>query len=544
MPSHHNHDHITCGVGETAEQIKQDINHHLVSNLGADPERTDKFRCFKALAFTVRDHLVRRWIQTQRSYYDEEAKRVYYLSLEFLMGRLLTNSLINLGLMDSTKKALADFGFELEDIEAQEVDAGLGNGGLGRLAACFLDSIATLGLPAYGYGILYDYGMFFQKIENGFQVEIPENWLRYGNPWEFDRSEYLYLVEFGGRVEVGSDEKGRQIFRWVDTEKVNAMPCDLMIPAFGHDNVINLRLWSAKATREFNLDYFQRGDYINALEEKAMSENISKVLYPSEEVVAGRALRLKQEYFFVSATFQDIMRRFKKHSRSFSIFPDRVAIQLNDTHPTLAIPELMRILVDHEGLGWEDAWSICIKTFGYTNHTVMPEALETWPVELMAKILPRHLQIIYEINHRFLESVKESYPGDVDRLRRMSLIQETPDRRVRMAHLAIIGSHSVNGVSAVHSEIIKNRVFKDFYEMYPERFNNKTNGVTPRRWILQANPTLSELITEKIGSGWVTDLERLKDLAPLAADSEFRERWRAVKRFNKTRLADYIKINN
>ncbi|MEW5722290.1 MAG: glycogen/starch/alpha-glucan phosphorylase [Thermodesulfobacteriota bacterium] len=520
--------------------MKEDIRRHLMSNLGTDPDRADSYRVFKATAYAVRDQLVKRWIETQRSYYDEHAKRVYYLSLEFLLGRLLSNCLINLGLEETCVEALKELGFSLEEVAEQEVDAGLGNGGLGRLAACFMDSIATLGMPAYGYGILYDYGMFIQDIVDGFQVEKPDNWLRQGNPWEIDRPDYLYTVEFGGWVEPYTDEGGRLRHRWHAAEKVQAMPCDILVPGYGTHNVINLRLWSAKATRDFNLEYFQKGDYVEAIEEKARSENISKVLYPSEEVRAGRRLRLKQEYFFVSATFQDIMRRFKKRHPDFSVFPDRVAIQLNDTHPAVAIPELMRLLVDQEQLGWEQAWDICQKSFGYTNHTVMPEALETWPVEIMGSVLPRHLEIIFEINRRFLEDVSARWPGDVERLRRMSIIQETPEKRVRMAHLAIVGSHSVNGVAAVHTEILKARVFPDFLEMFPGRFNNKTNGITPRRWLLQANPRLAELITEKVGPAWAADLTRLNELAPLADDPEFRARFRGIKRENKRRLAEYI----
>ncbi|MEW6263410.1 MAG: glycogen/starch/alpha-glucan phosphorylase [Thermodesulfobacteriota bacterium] len=540
MANQTSYEDLPCGVNDAVDDIKKDIRHHLLSNLGADPYRADAFRTFKALAFTVRDHLIRRWVQTQRSYYDENAKRVYYLSLEFLLGRLLSNCLMNLKLYDRARAALVELGFNWEDIEEQEVDAGLGNGGLGRLAACFLDSIATLALPGYGYGILYDYGMFHQKIVDGRQIEQPEKWLRYGNPWEVDRPEYLYLVRFGGRVEAYVDDKGRLQHNWVDTDDVMAMPCDVMIPGYGNDNVINLRLWSAKSTHDFNLEYFQKGNYIQAVEDKAISENISKVLYPSEEVIEGRTLRLKQEYFFVAATFQDIVRRFKKRGRSWQYFPDLVAVQLNDTHPTLAIPELMRILVDEEEVGWEDAWEICVKTFGYTNHTVMPEALETWPVDLVERVLPRHLEIIYEINRRFLDDVTARYPGDLERLRRMSLIQETPERRVRMANLAVIGSHSVNGVSAVHTGIIKTDVFKDFYDLYPERFNNKTNGVTPRRWLLQANPGLAGLINGRIGQDWIVELDRLRDLIPLAQDPMFRAKWWDVKFQNKKRLAQYI----
>ena len=533
-------DDFDVSISDSIEGIKSDIRRHLMGNLGADPVRADAFRIYKALAFTVRDHLVNRWVKTQRTYYDESAKRVYYLSLEFLLGRLLDNCLLNLDLDEKVRTALTEMGYRLEDLAEEEVDAGLGNGGLGRLAACFLDSMATLGVPAYGYGIRYDYGMFTQHIVNGYQVEKPDNWLRWGNPWEIDRPEYQYPVKFGGRVETYTDEQGRWRHNWIEDHRIGAMPCDVLIPGFATQNVINLRLWAAKSTQEFNLQYFQHGNYVQAVEEKAKDENISKVLYPSEEVREGQELRLKQEYFFVSATFQDILRRFKKKISDFSLLPERVAIQLNDTHPAVAIPELMRILLDEELLNWDEAWEITVPTFGYTNHTIMPEALESWPVDIMGRILPRHMEIIFEINRRFLDEVKQRWPGDMDRLRRMSIVQEPPDWRVRMAHLAIVGSHSVNGVAAVHSQILKDRVFRDFYEMYPERFNNKTNGVTPRRWVLQANTELSGLITEKVGQGWPVDLDRLRDLEPMVEDADFRHRWREVKRKNKERLSSYI----
>jgi glycogen phosphorylase len=386
--------------------------------------------------------------------------------------------------------------------------------------------------------------MFFQIIADGFQIEQADNWLRSGNLWEIERPEYLFTVQFGGKVESFQDAKGQERKRWTDTNKVLAMPCDTMIPGYKNGHVINLRLWAARATREFDLNFFQSGNYVQAVEEKAKGENISKVLYPSESVSEGKELRLKQEYFFVSASFQDILRRFRKRYRNFRFLPDRVAIQLNDTHPSIAIPELMRILVDEEDMPWSEAWDVCVHTFSYTNHTVMPEALETWPVELMERILPRHLQIIYEINQRFLNEVRSRYPFDEDKVRRMSLIEEWPERRIRMANLSIIGSHSINGVSEVHTRIIRERLFRDFAEMFPDRFNNKTNGITQRRWLLQANPTLSRLISDKIGSGWVTDLERLRDLEAFAEEPDFQERWRAAKLANKRRLAVYIKRKN
>jgi len=524
---------------DTAEEIGKDIVKHLSSTLGHDPSFAEPYYYFKAAAYAVRDRLVDRWIETQRSYYSREAKRVYYLSMEFLPGRFLRNNLVNMLIDEQCQDALARHGQHLDEIEEMEFDAGLGNGGLGRLASCFLDSFASIRLPAYGYGIRYDYGIFYQVIEDGCQIERCDNWLRKGDPWVFERPEHMYEVRFGGRVREYTDETGRFCHRWEDTENIMAMACDTLIPGYGNNNVINMRLWAAKSTREFNLDLFNTGKYIQALQDKVLSENISRVLYPSEEVQEGRELRLKQQYFFVSATFQDIMRRFRKRKVEYSRFPDMVAVQLNDTHPTIAIPELMRILLDEERLSWEEAWGICVKTFGYTNHTILPEALETWPVETMEKVLPRHMQIIYEINRRFLNDVRRVFPGDSDRVRRMSLIQEEP-RRVRMAHLGIVGSHSTNGVSKLHSRILKEQVFRDFHEIYPDRFNNKTNGVTPRRWVLTANPLLSDLITRTIGDEWITDLSRLSELAALAEDESFRAGWKKVKRQNKERLARYI----
>jgi starch phosphorylase len=534
-PAQHQADKVNYRVA-----IKREMRHQILSTLGGDPDRLDNNRCYKALAYTVRNQLISKWIQTQRSYYTEDIKRVYYLSMEFLLGRLLTNTLINSGINEPSKIALEELGFNLEEIEEREMDAGLGNGGLGRLAACFLDSMATLRIPTFGYGILYEYGMFYQRLVNGYQVENPDNWLRYGCPWKIERSDQFYIVKFGGWVDSCRDEGNRWRYTWQEEESVLATPCDILLPGYGNDFVINLRLWAAKSSREFNLDFFHKGNYFEAMEEKVKSENISKVLYPSEDVQEGRELRFKQEYFMVSATFQDIIRRYKKSYNTFEKFPELVAVQLNDTHPAIAIAEFMRLLLDEEGLDWEFAWELCVKTFGYTNHTIMPEALETWPVEMMRTILPRHLEIIYEINHRFLEKVALIYPDDINRLQRMSLIEENHEKRVRMAHLAIVGSHSINGVSQVHTRILQQKVFKDFYEMLPERFNNKTNGISPRRWLLQANPPLSELISENIGSEWITDLDRLQDLMPLADNPDFRERWREVKQRNKKRLARLI----
>jgi len=521
--------------------IKDNIIHHLMSFQGRDPERSGAADIYKALAYTLRDIMVEKWIKTQKTFYAKKKKRVYYLSLEFLIGRSLENSLLNLGIYDEVVKAVADLGYNLEEIREHEEDAALGNGGLGRLAACFMDSIATLKIPAYGYGIRYEYGLFFQQLIDGYQVETPDNWLRYGTPWEFERRMPVFPVHFYGRISSYQDEKGCYRTKWVDTKDVMAMPCDMLIPGFMNDHVINMRLWTARASRELDLKYFSRGDYIGAVESKVSSETISKVLYPPDHNLAGQELRLKQQYFFVAATFQDIFRRYRKNNKSFDNFSDEVAVQLNDTHPSIAIPELMRLLLDIEGLSWEKAWRICTNTFGYTNHTLMPEALEKWSVELMGKVLPRHLEIIYEVNQRFLDMVALQYPGDQKRLRDMSIIEEGPIKKIRMAHLAIVGSHSVNGVAELHTKLLKERLFSNFHTFYPGKFNSKTNGITPRRWLLMANRELSALITSRIGSGWVTSLDRLREIEKFIDDREFCESWRQIKRNNKIRLVQYIK---
>ncbi len=522
------------------EKLWQDITHNILRFLGRDPEMAGKREIYLALAYTLRDILVTRWIRTQKEYYAKRRKRVYYLSLEFLIGRSLGNALVNMNLYDEVEKALAKLGYDLSEIREEEEDAALGNGGLGRLAACFMDSIATLRIPAYGYGILYEYGIFFQKLANGQQVELPDNWLRYGSPWQIARAKHLHPVQFFGHTEQYVDEQGRFRSAWVDTEEVMAMACDFLVPGYRNRHVINMRLWTARASRELDLSSFQQGDYVAAVQNKVQSETISKVLYPSDDIREGQKLRFKQQYFFVAATFQDIFRRYKKKNKTFDEFADTIAVQLNDTHPAIAIPELMRLLVDIELLDWDKAWDLCVKTFGYTNHTLMPEALETWPVEIFARILPRHLEIIYEINRRFLDEVNRRYPGDLERLRRLSLIEEGPVKKVRMAHLAVVGSHSVNGVAELHSHLLRTRIFPEFHELYPGKFNNKTNGITQRRWLLKANPQLAALITESIGDAWVTDLYRLRDLEKLADDLTFQKKWRQVKKNNKMRLARFI----
>ena len=521
-------------------RIRIDIKRHIQFTQGNDPDLADRRQVFLGLCSAVRDRLVERWLRTQRACYELLAKRVYYLSLEFLPGRFLRNYLTSLQIEEEAQEALHSLGYDLEDIEEEEWDAGLGNGGLGRLASCFLDSMATLQLPAYGYGIRYDYGIFYQHIVNGYQHEQSDNWMREGTPWEIQRPEVLYPVHYYGRSESYRDAQGRVRHRWVDTESVLAMASDFLVPGYGGEYVTNMRLWVAKSSREFNLQEFNQGDYVGAVEAKVLSENISKVLYPSDEMAQGRELRLKQQYFFVSATIQDIFRKFKKQHREWSGFPEAVAIQLNDTHPTIAIPELMRQLMDEEGLGWDEAWQICQGTFAYTNHTVLPEALETWPVDVLGRLLPRHLEIIYEINQRFLEEVRTEYPQDQELPARVSLIQEGPVRRVRMAHLAVVGGHAVNGVAKLHSQILREQLFRDFDRIFPGRLRNVTNGVTPRRWLVQANPPLTKLITSAIGPEWVKDLQQLRRLEPLAEDPEFRKAWRETKRENKKRLARYV----
>ena len=531
-------------IAQDKESIKKAIIYHLHYTIAKDQYTATRRDYYTALAYAVRDLTIKRWIESQRAYYDQDAKRVYYLSMEFLMGQSLKSYLINLEVFEPCQKALEDLGFDLEEMASLEWDAGLGNGGLGRLAACFLDSMATLSLPAYGYGIRYEYGMFYQRIEKGCQVETPDNWLRYGNPWEVGRPEYLYPVYFGGRVQETTDSQGRMKVEWVDREEVVAMAYDTPVPGYGNTCCNSLRLWTAKSSRGFDLNYFNHGDYIRAVEDNNRTENISRVLYPNDNVVIGKRLRMRQEYFMISATLQDILRRYKKHHKTLDELADKIAIQLNDTHPSLAIPEMMHLLMDREGLEWDKAWNLTTRIFGYTNHTILPEALERWPVALMQQLLPRHMQIIYEINRRFLNEVSIRFPGDVGKLSRLSLIEEGEDKKIRMANLAIVGSHSINGVSALHSEILKERLFKDFYDFKPEIFTNITNGVTPRRWLKLANPHLAKLITDTIGPSWITHLTDLKKLLPYAADANFRKAWDDVKHVNKKELANHIRFGH
>lgn len=528
--------------GLDVESLKQSIVNHLRFTQAKAPERATDRDVFVAVAMTVRDRLIDRWIATRRAYYGRtDTKRVYYLSLEFLIGRTLGNSLINLHLYDELYQALADLGYDLELIRDLEEEAGLGNGGLGRLAACFLDSMATMELPAYGYGLRYEHGMFTQRIREGRQVEEPDDWLRTGSPWEIARPESMLRISYYGRSASYRDEKGRLRFRWVDTQDVLALPYDVPVPGYGTNTVNTLRLFSTKATTEFDLNYFNHGDYLRACGEKSQAENITKVLYPKDDFAEGQELRLKQEYLLVSAALQEILNRFRSQHENWALLPDHAAIQLNDTHPALAIAEAMRLLMDVHGVEWDEAWDITTRTFAYTNHTVLPEALETWPVALLERLLPRHMEVIYEINRRFLDNVRRQRPGDVAAVERMSLIQESPQRRVRMANLAIVGSHAVNGVSALHSRILVDSLFRDFHALYPGKFSNKTNGITPRRWLKKANAPLAYLISEAIGDRWIRNLDELERLVPLAGDAGFRAQWREVKRLNKERLASYLR---
>lgn len=524
------------------EAILQDFGRRMLYSVGRDRYTATELNVYHALAYAVRDRIMERWFRTQEMYYQRDVKRVYYLSLEFLMGRALETNILNLKAGPAFSEAMGELGFDIEALAAKETDAGLGNGGLGRLAACFLDSAATLGLPFYGYGIRYEYGIFRQQIQNGFQMEQPDNWLRYGNVWELAHPDALFPVQFYGKVRTYRDARGDVRSEWYDTEDLYAMAYDVPVLGYGNDAVNSLRLWAAKSSREFDLGQFNSGDYVRAVEDKNNTENISKVLYPSDDRSSGRELRLKQQYFFVSASLQDIIRRFlKKPGRSFDELPDKIAIQLNDTHPAIAIPELMRVLVDQNEVEWDHAWELTRSVFAFTNHTVLPEALESWPEEMMKRLLPRHFEIIEEIDRRHRRDMAARWPADQARQDRNGIVVgHGGNRVVRMANLAIVGSHSVNGVARLHTEIIRSSVFPDFAEMYPQKFNNKTNGITPRRWLLKANPALSKLITEAIGDRWITDLDEIGKLEAFADDASFQERWLAVRLHNKSHLLRWL----
>lgn len=525
----------------TEKALQLSFTENLHYTLAKDQYSATSYDNFTAMSIAIRDRIVQRWIETQQRYHKQNVKRVYYLSMEFLIGRLMGSYVYNLGLEKESQTALEAMGFDLDVLRDEEVDAGLGNGGLGRLAACFLESMATLGIPSHGYGIRYEYGIFKQKIDNGYQVELPDEWLRMGCPWEFSRPEYTVKVKFYGRIENYTDESGNFRPRWVETQDVLAVPYDIPIVGYKNDVVNTLRLWSARSTDDFDFEYFNHGDYERAVYQKISSENISKVLYPNDSAAEGRELRLKQEYFFTAAAISDIIRRYRSENTDLRKLHEKIAIQLNDTHPAISIAEMMRVLLDENKVNWEDAWNVTKNVFAYTNHTLMPEALERWSVDLLGRVLPRHLQIIYEINARFLSEVQLKFPQDSDMIGRISIIEEGDVKRVRMAYLSIVGSHSVNGVSKLHSDLLKSQLFRDFCRIYPNKFNNKTNGITQRRWLLKANPRLSDFITENIGEKWITNLDELRKLEPLAANAAFRKKWQQIKDANKKDFAEFIK---
>jgi starch phosphorylase len=520
------------------EQFRSDLLDHLLYTCVKEKAEAGPVDLYRAMAHSVRDRLVQRWLATQRTYVERDVKRVHYLSSEFLTGRSLGLCLVNLGLYAAAEELVGECGFDLADLLEAEGDPGLGNGGLGRLAACFMDSLATLELPAVGYGIRYEYGIFEQRIESGQQVEHSDNWLAYGNPWELPRHDRMQVVHLYGSTEIRKDASGRLVVDWVDTRIVHGLPYDSFIVGHETDTVNTLRLWSARASRDFDLRLFNEGDYLRAVEEKVEVENISKVLYPNDQTEHGKELRLKQQYFFVACSIADIVSQFKLRHRDFRLFPERAAIQLNDTHPAIAVAELMRVLVDQEGLDWDLAWDITQRSIGYTNHTLLPEALEKWPVSMLRRVLPRHLMIIFEINHRFMRQVSTHWPTDPSRMERMSIIEEGPVQQVRMAHLAALGSHSVNGVARLHTELIKSELLPDFYELFPARFNNKTNGVTPRRWLLYSNPALAHLLSQRLGPNWIDrDLALVSQLSKHAEDTDLLDALWEIKGDNKRALA-------
>lgn len=528
----------TGRTGMSPDVLEHAVLDHLYYTCAQDRDSASTRDLYVAMAHAMRDRILHRWLATRRAYRAKKAKRVYYLSAEFLLGRLMAQNLLSLGLEGVAREVLSERGLSLERVLREEPDPGLGNGGLGRLAACFLDSMATLSLPGFGYGIRYEYGIFEQRIEDGQQVEAGDPWLRFGNPWEIPRYDLTVPVSFFGRVETHRDRDGRECRRWVDAEEVLGVPYDLPIAGYGTNNVNTLRLWAARATRGFNLELFNAGDFRKAVEGKATSEAISRVLYPADHSPEGKELRLKQQYFFCRCAVSDIVRRFQNANGELSDFSDKVAIQLNDTHPSITIAELMRVLVDEHGIEWQRAWDATQRTVGYTNHTLMPEALETWPLGMFERLLPRHLEIIYEINHRLLKQVHIFAPQDHERLARTSIIQEHPERAVRMAHLAAAGSHSVNGVAALHSDLVRTKLLPEFHDLWPERFNNKTNGVSPRRWLMVANPALCEVFDQRVGAGWRSDMHKLRELTALEADEELHAQLEAIKRGHKEKLAE------
>ena len=534
--------HEDVRTGMDADCIRQAIEDHLEFSLGRPKALLTAQNYYHALALAVRDRMQQRWVDTTRTYIGLNRKVAVYLSAEFLLGPHLGNNLLNLGIEDQARAALAALGQDYDEILDCEEEPGLGNGGLGRLAACYLDSLATLERPAIGYAIRYEFGIFDQEIHDGWQVETTDNWLEEGNPWEIAKPELSYIVNWGGRSESFTDAAGQYRVRWIPERRVKGTYYGTPIQGYGVNTCNTLTLWSAHAIKALALDAFNAGDYYKAMEDEVQSETVTKVLYPNDEPEVGKQLRLLQQYFFVSCSLQDILHLLEDFARRpVQELPDRVAIQLNDTHPSIAVAELMRLLIDERGLDWDEAWRLTVATFAYTNHTLLPEALETWPLEMFARFLPRHLEIIFEINRRFLDEVRAKFPGDEARVRRMSLIGEDGTRSIRMAYLATVGSHAVNGVAAMHSELVKETILKDFYEMWPEKFSNKTNGVTPRRFVALANPGLRKLLDDTVGPGWLTRMERLRELEPLADDPALQKQWRDIKRANKARLSDYIR---
>lgn len=531
-------------TGLSIETLKRAFADNLFYIQGKFPAIATPNDYYMALAYTVRDRLLQRWLNTTQTYSKKHVKVVCYLSAEFLLGPHLSNNLINLGIYNQVRQAVEEAGLDFVELREQEEEPGLGNGGLGRLAACYMDSLSTLEIPAIGYGIRYEFGIFDQEIRDGWQVEITDKWLRLGNPWEVPRPEETVDVKFGGYTQAYTDDQGCYRVRWIPDLVVEGTPYDTPILGYQVNTANTLRLWKAEAHESFAFQAFNIGDYYGAVQEKTVAENITKVLYPNDELIQGKQLRLEQQYFFVSCSLQDMIRIHSQSGESLDNFHQAFAVQLNDTHPAISVAELMRLLVDEHRLDWDRAWQITQNTFGYTNHTLLPEALEKWPLSLFGSLLPRHLEIIYEINQRFLDQVRMQYPGDNARLARLSLIDESGERYVRMAHLASVGSHAINGVAALHTELLKQDVLRDFYELWPEKFNNKTNGVTPRRWIVVSNPRLANLITRKIGTSWIKRLEELKQLEAFVEDADFRQEWRQVKQDIKQDLADYVQKNH
>ncbi|MCF6204764.1 MAG: glycogen/starch/alpha-glucan phosphorylase [Methylococcaceae bacterium] len=527
-------------LGMDKKDFVADFKRYYSHRLGRDAACRSPHYAYEALSLAVSDRLIERWKKTYNTYKEQDCKKAFYISMEFLMGRALSNAMLNLGITNTVEKALFDLGLDMEELIDSEPDAGLGNGGLGRLAACFIDSCATLQLPVTGYGLRYEYGMFTQAIDNGEQIEKPDHWLRNGNVWEIERPEYTVRIKFGGHTEKHTDANGNEIVNWVNTNDILAIPYDTPIPGYQNGTVNTLRLWKSEATEEFNLQEFNAGEYAEAVAEKNTAENITMVLYPNDANENGKVLRLQQQYLLASASLQDVVANWVgRHGADFTHFAEKNCFQLNDTHPSISIAELMRLLMDEHGLNWDNAWEITRNTMAYTNHTLLPEALEKWSVGLMQYLLPRVMEIIFEINARFLTEVSEHWPGTTEYLARMSIIEEGQDKQVRMAYLAIVGSFSVNGVAELHSQLLRDGLFNDFYQLWPEKFNNKTNGVTPRRWLAACNPDLAELITKTIGDGWVTDLSQLEKLKPYADKPAFRKKWFALQQSSKQRLIDY-----